>query len=66
MIFYVFYSNFSLHDSLENVFSEHSEWLKFQKFSKGSASRPLSCIAHCLRQYDPLDEAYIDAVRGLM
>ena len=31
MIFYVFYSSFSLHDSLENVFYEQLEWLKFQK-----------------------------------
>ena len=30
--FYEFYSNFSLHDSLENSVSEHLEWLKFQKF----------------------------------
>ena len=27
MIFYVFYSQFSLHDSLENAVSEHLEWL---------------------------------------
>ena len=31
MIFYVFYLSFSLHDSLENVFYEQLEWLKFQK-----------------------------------
>ena len=35
MTFYVYYSNFNLHDSLENAVSEHLEWLKFQKFSKG-------------------------------
>ena len=33
MIFYVFYHNFSLHDSLEKAVSEHLEWLKFQKIS---------------------------------
>ena len=32
MIFYVFYSNFSLVDSLENADPEHLESLKFQKF----------------------------------
>ena len=31
MIFYVFYLSFSLHDSLENVFYDQLEWLKFQK-----------------------------------
>ena len=30
MNFYVFYSHFSLHDSLENAISEHLEWLKLQ------------------------------------
>ena len=29
MIFYLFYSNFSPHDSLEDAVSEHLEWLKF-------------------------------------
>ena len=29
MIFYTFYSNFSLHVSLENAVSKHLEWLKF-------------------------------------
>ena len=28
MISYVFYSSFSLHDSLKNAISEHLEWLK--------------------------------------
>ena len=27
--FYVFYSNFSLHNCLENALSEHLEWVKF-------------------------------------
>ena len=31
MIFYVFYSSFSLHDGLENIFYEQLEWLKFKK-----------------------------------
>ena len=34
MTFYVFYSNSSLLDSLENAVSEHLELLKFQTFSK--------------------------------
>ena len=33
MIFYVFYTNFSFPDSLENAVSEHLEWLEFQSFS---------------------------------
>ena len=41
MIFYIFYSNFSLNDSLENAVSEDLKWLKFQKFSEGSAPKPL-------------------------
>ena len=32
VIFCVFYSNFNLHDSLENAVSEHLQWLKFQNF----------------------------------
>ena len=36
MILYVFNSNFSLLDSLENAFPEHLEWLKFQIFFEGS------------------------------
>ena len=40
MIFYLFYSNFSLHDSLENGFSEHSEWLKLQRFLAGGLTVP--------------------------
>ena len=40
MIFYVFYSNFSLHDSFENAVFEHLEWLKFQKFSEDSTPKP--------------------------
>ena len=40
MIFYVFHSNFSLHDSLENAVFEHLEWLKFQKFSEDSTPKP--------------------------
>ena len=36
MIFYVFYSNFSLHGSLENAVFEHLEWLKFQKNFPGA------------------------------
>ena len=39
MIFYVFYSNSSLLDSLENAVSEHLEWLKFQKFSRSSTPK---------------------------
>ena len=39
MMFYVFCSNFSLHDSLENAVSEHLEWLKFQTIFGGSASK---------------------------
>ena len=30
MIYYVFYSNFSLHDSLENKDSKYLAWLKLQ------------------------------------
>ena len=37
MIFYVFYSNLSIHDGLENAASTHSKWLKFQKFTGESA-----------------------------
>ena len=40
MIFYVFYSNSSLLDSLENAVSEHLELLKFQTFSKSSTLKP--------------------------
>ena len=36
---YVFYSNFTLQDSLHNAVSEHLEWLKFQKFSMDSAPK---------------------------
>ena len=36
MIFHVFYLNFSLHDSLENAFSDHLKWLKTE-FSGGFA-----------------------------
>ena len=31
MTFYVFYSNFSVHDSLEYAVSGQLEWLKYQK-----------------------------------
>ena len=31
MIFYEFYLKLTLHDSLENSFPVHLEWLKFQK-----------------------------------
>ena len=41
MIFYVFYSNSSLLDSLENAVSEHLELLKFQTFSKSSTPKPM-------------------------
>ena len=40
MIFYVFHSNSGLLDSLKNAVSEHLEWLKFQKFSRSSTSKP--------------------------
>ena len=30
-----------VHDSLENAFSEHLEWLKFQRLSESSALKPL-------------------------
>lgn len=40
MIFYVFHLNFTLHDSLENVVSEHTEWMKSQNLSGGSAPNP--------------------------
>ena len=39
VIFYVLYSNSSLHDSLENAASEHLEWLKFKNFSGGSSPK---------------------------
>ena len=38
---YVMYSNFSLHDSLENAVSEHLEWLKLKK--KTHRGRGLQC-----------------------
>ena len=41
MIFDVFYSNFSLHNSLENGVLQHLEWLKFQKPFGGFAPKAL-------------------------
>ena len=40
MIFYVFYSNISLHDSFESAISENLEWLKFRKSSVGFTPKP--------------------------
>ena len=37
---YILYSNFGLHDSLENAISQHLKWLIIQRFSKVSASEP--------------------------
>ena len=37
---YIFYSNFGLHDSLENAISQHLKWLIIQRFSKVSALVP--------------------------
>ena len=57
IIFYVFYSNFSLHDSREKAVSEYLEWLSF---CMGFTPKPLRrglqhppphpCIAHRLWQ----------------
>ena len=55
--FYLFYSDFSLYDSLERAVSEHLVWLKFQ--NKASPDRQdystphqtASSIVHCLWQY---------------
>ena len=48
---YVMYSNFSLHDSLENAVSEHLEWLKLKKKPIGggaySAPPPDPPIVSC-------------------
>ena len=48
--FYVFYSDFSLHDSLENKVSEYLEQLKFQNFQRGVESPtnllPVLCTAY--------------------
>ena len=43
VIFYVFYSNFSLRENLENAVSEHLEQPKFQKFSRGCADPLVIC-----------------------
>ena len=43
VIFYVFYSNFSLRENLENAVSEHLEQVKFQKFSRGCADPLVVC-----------------------
>ena len=40
IIFYDFYSSFSLHDSLENDVSEYLEWLKFQKVLEDPPTNP--------------------------
>ena len=40
MIFYEFYSNFSLHDSLVNSVSEHLKCLKYQQFSGAFPPNP--------------------------
>ena len=37
---YILYSNFGLHDSLENAISQHLKWLIIQRFSKVSALVP--------------------------
>ena len=56
MIFDVFYSNFSLHDSLENAVSEHLGWLKPQKIYGGSTPKPYSGRgAHSTPPQHPLD-----------
>ena len=45
--FYVFYSNFSLLDSLQNAAFEHLQWLSFQIFSRGFAPKlPLRGLQH--------------------
>ena len=65
--FYVFYSDFSLYDSLDRAVSEHLVWLKFQ--NKASPDRrdystphqTPSSIVHCLWQYKnkvPLNLTY--------
>ena len=36
-----FFSDFNLHDSMENTLSHYLEWLKFQEFSGGFTPKPL-------------------------